>query len=328
MNKIKVNKLYKMFLIGTLLVIYGTTYAQTDTLKIIHTSDIHTVFSLDNCNPIFYNLRKHLIGASDSLKNFFATVPQKTNASAVVITGDLIDYFKADDINGNKIGNQVEQFATLSENCPVPLYLTLGNHCLTSYGINKKDSSKQQTQIYADKARADFVRNFSCFKHGTYYKKEIQVGKTKYHLFFLDNGNSIPSDWINKTQLAWFKNEIEKVGNEPVVIFQHKYFLVGDINGDGIYFKKNKPTDWPKEENCSEGFMKVLNEHKNIKAIFLGHGHKNTWEGIKFPSGHIIYQIETSTLYNKSSNWRLIKFTEDAMIVNKAGTTEIELKVK
>jgi len=322
-----INKFYKQFLFTLLFLVYSNIYSQNDTLKVLHTSDIHTVYNLEKCSPVFYNLREHFIGNSDSLKIFFNNIPLKTNTDIVVITGDLIDFFEAD-INGNKIANQVEQFGKVIKTCPVPLYLTLGNHDLTSYWINKKDSSKIQTQVYADMARAEFIRNISCFNTGVYYKKEYQIGKTKFHFFFLDNGSSIPEDIIEQSQLVWFKAELDKIGNDPVVIFQHRYFIVGDINGDGIYFKKNKPTDWPSKEKCSKGFLKVLNEHENIKAIFLGHGHKNTWEGIKFPNGHTIYQIETSTLYRKNSNWRLIKFLEDKIIVNKVGEDEVEIEIK
>lgn len=326
--KIIINRFYRILFLSILLSVSGTLYAQKETLKILHTSDIHTVYNLDKCNPIFYNLRKRLLGASDSLKNFFAKVPNKVDADMVVITGDLIDYFEADINKSNKVSCQVQQFATVTELCPVPLYLTLGNHCLTSYWINEEDSSKMQTQVYADKVRAEFIRNISCFKHGTYYKKIFEVGKVKYHLFFLDNGSFLPDGRYDKTQLAWLEQELKNVGDDPVILFAHRYYVIGDINGDGILFKKDAPTEWPREGSCNTGMLKIINEHKNIKALVVGHGHQNVWEKITFPSGHEIYQIETATLYDKSSNWRIIKLTEDAIIVNKAGTNETEIEIK
>jgi UDP-2,3-diacylglucosamine pyrophosphatase LpxH len=326
----KRNIIYKLLVLGSVLMLQGELLAQKRSIKLIHTSDIHTVFQLKDSNPDFFKLRKNLLGNGDSLKTFFKTVPQKYDADAVVITGDLIDYFAAYKVEGSaeKVEFQVEQFAALAEECPVPLYMTLGNHDLTTYWIDKKDSTKRQTQVLADMARASFIRNIPCFKHGTYYHKEYKVGKTNYHLFFLDNGNSIPKDWLDLTQLKWFENELKKVGNEPVIIFQHKYFVIGDINGDGVYFKKDKKTDWPKEDDCKSGFMEVLNEHANIKAIFLGHGHENVWEDITFPAGHKIYQIETGTLYKNKNNWRTINLTEDAIVVDKPGSNEIELEIK
>ncbi len=62
----------------------------------------------------------------------------------------MIDYNETavDKPNGEMVGNQVEQFKSLYDLCPVPLHLTLGNHDITTYWIDEKDSSKMQTQAY------------------------------------------------------------------------------------------------------------------------------------------------------------------------------------
>jgi len=72
------------------------------------------------------------------------------DADAVIVTWDLIDYNETavDKPNGEMVGNQVEQFKSLYDLCPVPLHLTLGNHDITTYWIDEKDSSKMQTQAY------------------------------------------------------------------------------------------------------------------------------------------------------------------------------------
>ncbi len=72
------------------------------------------------------------------------------DADAVIVTGNLIDYYEAavDKPDGEMVGNQVEQFKSLYDLCPVPLHLTLGNHDITTYWINEKDSSNMQTQAY------------------------------------------------------------------------------------------------------------------------------------------------------------------------------------
>jgi len=327
----KSKKLINRLILLSALIFSLNACAQDNKLVFLHTSDPHLVFNLDKCDPMFYDLRKGLLTNEDSLKLFFNTVPEKVNADAVIITGDMIDYYKAavNDYDGTMIGNQVKLFNdSIYSRTTIPTYLTLGNHDITTYWVDNKDSSRQQTQAYADKARAEFIQNIACFDKGTYYKKEFKVGETKYHFFFLDNGNSIPSDWINKTQLAWLNAELDKIGNDPVVIFQHRYFSVGDINGDGIFFKENKPTDWPSKEQCADGFLKTLNDHNNIKAIILGHGHKNVWEGINFPNNHKIYQIMTGSVSTGINNWRLIELTEHAITISKAGVDEIEIEIK
>ncbi len=306
-------------------------YAQVekDTVKILHISDPHVVYQLSKTHPIFAGLRKHLIGSEDSLNNFLKIIPPKVNADAVIITGDLIDYYKAEISKEceTAVSNQVEQFKKIYENSKVPLYLTLGNHDISYYEVNEQDSEKVEIQYVAKEAKASFIRNIECFRNGTYYKKKYTVGKTNYHLFFLDNGYYNLNDLFDPIQLDWVRDELKKIGNEPVLMFFHRYYPIGDVNGDGIAIKKNRPTDWPKKQDCSSGMLKIINEHKNIKAMFVGHQHNNSWEGIKFPNGQIVYEIMTSALFKGTNNWRLIKFTESNILVSKPGILETEIKI-
>jgi hypothetical protein len=186
------------------------------------------------------------------------------------------------------------------------------------------------TQVYADRARASWIRNVSVFKNGTYYAELIKVENTTYHFVFLDNGYSLRDGgrMIDKTQLDWLQNQMDKVGNDPVLLFFHIYFPVGDINGDSLCFRKDKALNWPGEKDCSSGLLKVLNEHKNIKAMFVGHQHNNVWEGINFPAGHKIYQVMTSTLDRSRNNWRMIELLKDTVIISKPGSNEKEIEIK
>ena len=314
----------------TIFIIKSNLYAQqADTYKLLITSDPHTTFQLNQCNPLLYQLRKRHEGNTDHLIKFFRTIPKKTAADAVVITGDMIDFFEAD-ISSNstqKMANQVQQFAAISMYCPLPLYMVIGNHDIISYWVSLEDSTKRETEIYADRARASWIKYNQCFRNGTYYHEINKVGDTKYHLFFLDNGYSLHdgAKILDKTQLDWLEAELAKTTSEPVLIFMHRYYSIGDINGDGIYFKKNKPVDWPTEKECSGGLLKIINENSNIKAMFVGHQHNNVWEPIRFPAGHTVYQIMTSTLYKSPNNWRLISFTENNLIVAKPGSMDNEI---
>ena len=266
-------------------------------------------------------MRKHTLGNADSLIKFFRTVPMQTYADAVIITGDLIDYYQADtEDNGRKmLANQVEQFNAVCAFCPVPIYSTLGNHDISSYWINPDDSSKIETQAYADMARASWIRNTACFKEGTYYEKSLMVGGTKYHLIFLDNGYHLHegSKTIDKTQLDWLQKKMYYAGDDPVLLFFHIYFPVGDINGDSIYFNNNKSADWPTKDDCKDGLLKIINEHPNIKAMFVGHQHNDVWEAIHFPAGQMVYQIMTPALFKSAKNFKLITFENDKIIISK-----------
>ena len=311
------------------LIAFGAFSQNVDTLNVLHTSDVHTVYDLDEFHPVLAGKRAAVRGNVDSLKAFFNSIANQVKVDALVITGDILDIYEGETKSHALLADQIEQFRPIYDDCPVPLYLTLGNHDLSRYTINESDSSLVVSQTDAGRARASWIRNIPCFHDGTYYTTLFQVGNTKYHFIFLDNGYSLHDGGrvLDKGQLDWLQEQVSNAGNEPVMLFFHIYFSVGDMNGDAIYFKENGPLHWPTKDQCSEGFLKLLNEKKNIKAMVVGHGHSNVFEGIKFPSGHTIYQIETGSVVEGASNWRLLQFTDNRIIVSRPGNRKAEIVI-
>ena len=109
------------------------------------------------------------------------------------------------------------------------------------------------------------------------------------------------------------------LGEDPVVLFLHKYLPVGDKNGDGIAFGKAE-LSWPDEASCGNGLLRMLNERQNIVAMFVGHGHKNVIEVIEFPSGHQVIQSDPG-------NWRLLEFGEREIVISFSGSTQAEFRI-
>lgn len=332
MNNIFYAKTTIRILIFVALLLTNSVAQKSEQYKLLITSDPHTTFQLHQYNPLLYMLRQRHENNTDSLIRFFRTVPERTGADAVVITGDMIDFYAGDISADNtvKMANQIEQFAAISKFCPVPLYLIIGNHDIVSYWVNPVDSSKIETEIYVEKAKAAWIKNLECFKEGTYYEKKVTVGGVVFHLFFLDNGYSLHDRRriLDKTQLDWLESRINKAGDEPALLFMHRYYSIGDINNDGIFFKKNSPVEWPSEEDCTEGLLKIINDHANIKALFVGHAHNNVWEPIQFPAGQTVYQIMSSTVYKNRNNWRIVTLTENKLIITHTGSTDKEIVIE
>jgi 3',5'-cyclic AMP phosphodiesterase CpdA len=303
-----------------------TALAQNDTLAVIQLTDIH-ICNLNTYHPEFIKLRQHYGNGTIPFTDFIKHKPKQLGADAVIITGDLIDYYEAETSDENMLATQIEQFVPLYSSSIVPMYLTLGNHDITTYWINDTNE-KEQSQLDANRARAAWIRNISCFRGGTFYSRSFQINKTTYHFLFLDNGYSLGNgSYLDKTQLDWLDGQVKQFANDPVIIFMHKYLPVPDLNGDGIVFTDRQTLSLD-EQTCSKGFLRILNDNPNIKALFCGHGHKNVSEWMSFPSSHKILQSETAAFAQDINNWRLLKFTNDEIIVYSTGGQNRESVIK
>jgi 3',5'-cyclic AMP phosphodiesterase CpdA len=300
-----------------------------DTLVMLHTSDTHLVFDPMNYPPALSRYFTQDRNAVDSLFRFFRNTPRDENVDAVIITGDILAGYEGEATSGRMVAGQIERFRPLYDQCPVPLLLTLGNHDISSYSLRDADSAPVTVQTGAERARAAWIRAIPCFVDGTYYTRAFQVGKVRYHFIFLDDGYSLHDGGrrLDKTQLDWLVDQLQKAGNEPVLLFHHIYFPIGDVNHDGVAFDARKPVDWPDEKQCEEGFLRAINEHQNIKLLVVGHGHENVFEKIRFPGGQSIYQIETGSVTECSTNWRLLRLTEKSIIVSKPGSRQTEVEI-
>lgn len=314
-----------LFLI--LIICFHTANAQTsvDTLTIVHISDTH-ICNLTGYQPYFKTSRQHYGSGQEPLKHFLETVPEKQKADAVVLTGDIVDFYEAQTNSGKMLGGQVEQFASLYELCPVPFFMILGNHDISSYWV--QDSTEIEfTQVYSQRARATWSRNIACFKNGTYYSKSFKIGEKDFQFIFLDDGyylhNGAMRNLWDKQQLDWLNQQLSLSDNDVSILFMHIPIPVGDTNGDGETFS-TLPEGWPPQDLYENGIMKILNTHPSIAAIFVGHNHKNIIDDIPFPRGHEITQIETGAFGRDPNNWRVIKFTDNDIRVSSSGGAAIE----
>jgi UDP-2,3-diacylglucosamine pyrophosphatase LpxH len=120
------------------------------------------------------------------MSQFLATVPDVYNADFVVVTGDNIDFFEAQTAKGNILDTQIEQYSEFINNYGIQMYLALGNHDLTSYMVTP-DSNTTNNQLKAEKAKSVWMRNFECFREGTYYSRILKIDTMDFRLIFLDN---------------------------------------------------------------------------------------------------------------------------------------------
>ncbi len=296
------------------LFISGDIYGQDETLSFLHITDTHLIFDLDFFHPDLAENRKGYGKGVGRLTHFVEKMPQKTNSSFVVVTGDLIDFYKGETDDDKMLGYQLEQYVGLTEKSLVPFYFTIGNHDIVSYSW--KNGGRASTQDVAGESRALWVKNAPCFKNGTYYSKVFEVGETKYRFIFLDDGYNdfsknehVNFPYIDMPQLHWLEGQLEESDNDVEIISMH------------IPFSSDA-------EQTEGGLFPLLAKYPSVKMILAGHNHKNDIAQIDAANGHEIVQVRTGAFAQDKDNWRQIKLTDKSITISAPGSMEKEMKIK
>ncbi len=306
-----------LILIFLFLWIQGAAWAQKDTLSFLHITDLHALFNQDGYLPgiIEYRKQKQQDQGEARLREFYQTVPQKTKSNLVIATGDLVDCFEAETKSGKILDLQAEQFAGLLSDCHVPTLLTLGNH--DSFSFYWQNDRMHHNQLSVERSRASWIRNIDCFRNGTYYSKVFQVGNATYRFIFLDDiyylfrpEEKIPIPYVDKPQLYWLKDQLNKSNTDFEIVFMHVPF-----------------SDSISRQGTANELYSVLAQNPSVKLILSGHRHKN--EVSKFPCGadKTLVQVQTGALFRNEENWRLIRLTEDQIFISVPGKTVNELVI-
>lgn len=198
------------------------------------------------------------------------------------------------------------------------LYLTLGNHDITSYpksGYHQNDAAK---------ARATWIKNAPSFSNGTYYSRLYDVGSTSYRLIFLDNGyffserdNNKEADFIiDKPQLDWLKSQLKASSTDKEIIFMH---MPLPLHNNDVANKESYE-EYVKRSRTKE-FMDIITktEDSSVQAIVAGHEHINDLHKFDFSPEQSFTQILTGAFGNKIENWRLFELTELDIVVYETG---------
>jgi len=155
--------------------------------------------------------------------------------------------------------NRLQRFLDVVSSLKIPYYLTLGNH---EYKIeHERDSDGPY-------AKEEILRIDRIWKemtgHDPYYSKVFRGWK----LLIL---NSMSDRHVNRKfsqeQLDWLENELDST--HPTLIFFHHPLRTDNFRFWGHFDQLATVDEEPR-------FFSIVKKHKkNIKGIFVGHGH--TW---------------------------------------------------
>lgn len=296
---------------------------EPDTLTLIQISDPH-ICNLNGYHSSFVQMRQHYGNNIEPFKIFLQSVPKENNVDCLIITGDNIDYYEAESEQGWMLDTQIEQFAHLLNRSDIPIYLTLGNHDIASYWINSDSVfSKGVHQLNSASARAAWIRNISCFKNNTYYSRVFKVDTTAFRLIFLDNGyyaaeesteSSLPFI-IEQSQLEWLDNQLKTSTSDVEILFMHIPLPHGKfLESQSIFSSSTR----------FNNLLSVLEKNSSTRLIFAGHEHINAINHYIFPNGNKLTQIITDAFGRDQDNWRMIKITNEDVIIYFPGSYKIE----
>ena len=301
---------YYLIFIGLIVSMLPLAAQTPDTVRFIHLSDPHICF-LDEAHPLIQSSRDHYGHGVTALENFLDTQSTKPGIDFIALTGDMIDYYNAHTATRTLKANQIEQFLPILQYSRVPVYLTLGNHDIATYSVD--DASKlKSTQLQAQTARAEWIRQIPAFANGTYYSQVIPVGHTTYRLIFLDNSyydlHPTPDDdafLFNEEQLDWLDWQLKQAVDEKVIIFTH------------MPFKSEKQINPGRR-----GLFELLSTNPSVQLMLCGHRHINDVHHFHANGSSGFTQVMTGAFGRDPNNWRLITLTESGIAVSEPGNAE------
>jgi 3',5'-cyclic AMP phosphodiesterase CpdA len=296
------------------LFVTGRLPAQPDTLSFLHISDIHLIFDLEKFQPNLAETRKHYANGAELFKDFLKKVPARTGAEFVVVTGDLVDFSEGETTGGEMSGWLITRLSKLVKKQKNKLLFTLGNHDVAAYSWG--DSSRVSSQENAGKSRARWIQSVSCFSQGTYYSRTVKVGKTTYQLIFLDNSyntvgknESISVPFISREQQHWLEARFSDSPDDVEIVLMHIPMnpgIAGFIDNNSVY--------------------SVCSRQSSLKLFLVGHNHRSEMKEFQNAESHF-YQVQTGAFAQDIKNWRLIRLTEDNILVSVTGDVKTEVMI-
>ena len=171
--------------------------------------------------------------------NLLKNIKKENDVSFVVFTGNNI-------AKPNK--ENLAKFLKMANHLKIPYYVVLG----------QKDVNKQKHLGKTEYIKLVRKKNWNqkSHKHPNYVFEKNEL------VFIVADGSKevIPTSngYYKPDVINWIDKELSKYSDKKVIIFQH-YPLVPPINKESHYTFK------------ADEYLKMLSNHKNVKAIFAGH---------------------------------------------------------
>jgi 3',5'-cyclic AMP phosphodiesterase CpdA len=144
----------------------------------------------------------------------------------------------------------------------------------------------------------------------------VKVGKTTYQLIFLDNSyntvgknESISVPFISREQQHWLEARFSDSPDDVEIVLMHIPMnpgIAGFIDNNSVY--------------------SVCSRQSSLKLFLVGHNHRSEMKEFQNAESHF-YQVQTGAFAQDIKNWRLIRLTEDNILVSVTGDVKTEVMI-
>ncbi len=267
-------------------------------VDLIQISDTH----IANFEGVHPDLVKARAANATSLAKFqeFADGFAKGPKATLVHTGDIVDAVCFDGADGKPVYGQIDLVKKVLRPVRHRYYFALGNHDVECYRRDEaKPASPIGDQSVAAETRKLWGEQFRFLKKRSYYSVPMKVGKARYRLYMLDNGQAFAQGGkdILVEQLAWLRAEMRKRPQEKVIAAVHV-----PITND----------------ERSKLLREALQDAPGNVVLLCGHLHSDQVNRIE-GNGKTILSVRTASMMGGPGKFRRVRLTETGIAVYETG---------
>ncbi len=206
-------------------------------IRVFHVTDTHIGLFLDG------------MSSSERYETYITLANALPNVDVVFCTGDCVD------IGSDTLS--LKDFYYITNQLRKPSFIVPGNH---------------------DHAQVGTLAGFLHAYYGKYVGKPYWVRSFgNYTIIGLDTGSE---GYLDTAQLSWLKEVLDKYANKTTIILLHHPIFNYPGEYSGTYENLNTLmskfySSWREHFSSLKQFMKLIDEHPGVVAVFAGHIHRD-----------------------------------------------------
>ena len=206
-------------------------------IRVLHVTDTHIGLFLDG------------MSSSERYETYITLANALPNVDVVFCTGDCVD------VGSDTLS--LKDFYYITNQLRKPSFIVPGNH---------------------DHAQVGTLAGFLHAYYGRYIGKPYWVRSFgNYTIIGLDTGSE---GYLDTAQLSWLKEVLDRYANKTTIILLHHPIFNYPGEYVGTYGNINSLmskfySSWREHFNSLKQFMKLIDEHPGVVAVFAGHIHRD-----------------------------------------------------